>query len=251
MKTISIINQKGGVAKTTTALALSFGLADKGNRVLAIDLDPQGNLSDSVQITDPAPEDLYSLMLLPDQNPETRISKAEDMDIIISDPQLFDIDIKMTETGKEFRLKEALSKLNGRYDYVIIDTPPSLNLLTVNALTGADEVIIPAQADKYSLTGINGLLNTITAVKKYTNPALRLSGILLTRYNPRTVLSQQIHDHLKEQATALDTKVFNIKIRECIAIKEAQLTRRSIFKFAPKSNASSDYMAFIDEYMNQ
>lgn len=133
------------------------------------------------------------------------------------------------------------------YDYIIIDTPPALGLLTINALTASDGIIITAQADIYSLQGIGQLHETIEAVKKYCNPALHLQGILLTRYSPRAVLSRDMGEMIEATASQIKTFVYKTVIRECISLKEAQARKQDIFTYAPKSNASKDYLSFIGE----
>ena len=161
--------------------------------------------------------------------------------------QLSRIGQELTETGKEYRLRETLEPILAEYDYIIIDTPPALSVLTVNALTIANRVVIPAQADLFSLEAIKELADTIGVVKKYTNPALTVEGVLLTRYQPRSILTQELTDLIAETASTLKTKVFSTKIREAIAIKEAQAMHEDIFSYAPKSKVASDYRAFFKE----
>ena len=176
---IAVINQKGGVGKSTTAQAIGQGLFLKGYKVLFVDLDAQGNLSYSL---DAKQTNLTSLEVLTRQaTAKEVIQKTETGDIMPSSLQLSGADLMLTQMGKEYRLKEALEPLKKSYDYIIIDTPPALGILTVNALTACTGVIIPAQADIYSLQGIGQLNNTIDAVKKYCNKDLILKGIVLTR----------------------------------------------------------------------
>ena len=150
-------------------------------------------------------------------------------------------------TGREHRLKEALEPLAEKYDYIIIDTPPALGVLTVNALTACNSAIIPAQAEIHSIQGIRLLYDVINAVKKYTNPKLKIRGVLLTRYKGRAILSKDMKAILEDTAQELGTKVFNTPIRECIAVGEAQATQSDIFSYSPRSNATEDYKALIDE----
>ena len=178
MKIYAIINQKGGVGKSTTALAIGAGLKIKGCSVLYIDLDAQGNLSYTLGATTQG----YNAMGVL-QRPETAVQEVQHLPqggIIASSPALAGADTILTETGKEFRLKEALENLSTNYDYCIIDTPPALGILTINALTACNGAIIPAQADIYSLQGISQLGNTLQTVKKYCNPSLAVLGIVLT-----------------------------------------------------------------------
>lgn len=245
MQVIAVINQKGGVGKSTTALAIGAGFTLKGYKVLYIDLDAQGNLSYTLKASNAGYNAIGVL-----QKPETikkEIKTTEQGDIISSSPALSGADALLIETGKEYRLKEALELIKDSYDYVIIDTPPALGILTINALTASDGIIIPSGADIYSLQGINQLKGTIEIVKKYCNPRLRILGILLTRYNSRSIISREVAQMLDRTAKQLNTKLYNAKIRECTAIKETQAMRKSIFTYAPKSNAAADYKALIDE----
>ena len=245
MKILAIINQKGGVGKSTTAAAIGTGLAIRGHKVLFIDLDAQGNLS-YVMSADTQRSNAMGIL----QRPETAANEIQHTaqgDIIASTPELAAADTIITATGKEYRLKEALENISGAYEYCIIDTPPALGILTVNALTACQGVIIPAQADIYSLQGINQLYGTIQAVKHYCNASLEIMGIVLTRYNSRAIISRDISAALEQTARKLNTRLYNARIRECIALKEAQAMRQSIFKYAPRSNAAVDYSALIDE----
>lgn len=249
MKTIAIINQKGGVGKSTTALALGAGLSLKGYNVLYVDLDAQGNLSYTLN----ADTQGYNAMGVL-QRPETikeEIQYFEDGDLLASSPALSGADTILIETGKEYRLKEALQLVSNNYDYCIIDTPPALNTLTINALTACAGIIIPAQADIYSLQGISQLQQTIKTIKTYCNKDLYIMGILLTRFNGRSIISKDVAELMEETATQLNTKVYNTKIRECTALKEAEATKQSIYSYAPKSNATIDYTAFTKEILKE
>jgi chromosome partitioning protein len=175
------------------------------------------------------------------------IQHNERWDAIPASLALSGADIHISDTGKEYRLKEALEPIRGNYDYIIIDTPPALGVLMTNALTACTGAIIPAQADRYSLKGIVQLHSTIDTVKKYCNPTLKVLGILLTRHNTRAILSRDIAEVIEQTAGKLDTRLFKAAIRESIAIKEAQAARQDIFTYAPKSNAALDYGAFVDE----
>lgn len=246
MQKISIINQKGGVGKSTTALAIGSDLYCRGYRVLFIDLDAQGNLTYSLK----ASTEFGSLGVL--QAPETvkaKIQHTEQGDIIGSSLSLAGADALITQTGKEYRLKEALNLLESDYDYCIIDTPPALGITTVNALTASNAAIIPAQADIYSLIGIMQLGSTVEAVKKYCNPGLIVKGIVLTRFNGRSVIRREAAEMLEQAAAQLETKVYKARIRECTALVEAQARRQSIFKYAPRSNAAADYTALVNEIL--
>jgi len=247
LEIISIINQKGGVGKSTTAHALGSGMAMAGKRVLFVDLDGQCNLSQTLNIDNPK----YSVLdvMLGRAAAKDAIAVCEYGHALAASPSLATADTLITEVGKEFRLKEALDTVHSNYDFIILDTPPALGILTVNALTASTGVIIPAQADIYSLQGIEQLAGTIDVVKKYTNPNLKIKGILLTRYNSRTVLTRDIGDIIRYKAEELGAVLYSAAIRESVAIKEAQVSRTSILSYAPKSNAAEDYKQFLKEVL--
>lgn len=251
MKTITITNQKGGVGKSTTAAALGAGLQRKGFKVLYIDLDAQGNLSYALGADSTGLTGNNTLGLLQGIAASNSIHQTRQGDIIPSSPGLIGADATLAATGKEYRLKEALEPISEQYDYAIIDTPPALGILTINALTAANGIVIPAQADIFSLQGIAQLYRTIQTVQKYTNPNLRVLGILLTRYNARTIISREIADMLDKTARQLNTKLYSAKIRENTAVKEAQAEQQNIYEYAPRSNAAADYIEFVDEFLER
>ena len=246
MIVVTVTNQKGGVGKSTTAHALGAGLALDGNRVLFVDLDPQGNLSHSLQ----AAPGFSAFDLLTNKVPAgSVIQQTEQGHIIPASGALSSADLILsTVTGKEYRMREALEAVRGQYDYAVIDTPPALGTLTVNAMTAANVLVIPAMADVFSLQGIGQLSDTIQTVRKYCNPALKLGGVLLTRHSGRGILSRDMAELISRAAAALGTSVYNTTIRECVALKEAQANRQDIFSYAPRSNAAKDYTAFIKEF---
>lgn len=247
MEIVAIVNQKGGVGKSTTAFNLGVGLSSKGFKVLFVDCDAQGNLSDTARADD---SELTVIDLLRGKaKAENAIQRGERWDIIPSSSVLAGADIIISGRGKENRLKEALEPVKERYDYIILDTPPALGVIMTNALTAASVAVIPTQADRYSLKGIAELYTTIGAVRKHSNATLRIKGVLLTRHNARAVLTREIVEVLEETAQKLGTKLFAAKIREAVAIKESQTQREDIFTCAPKSNAAKDYRAFIDEFL--
>lgn len=238
----AILNQKGGVGKSTTAAAIAAGLRLEGKTTLLIDLDAQRNLTYTTGAKE-SPAILETLLNGADIR--DAIQDTQQGAVIAGCKGLSGADAYLTQTGKEYRLKEALKGLI--FDEIIIDTPPALGILTINALTAADRAIIPAQADVFSIQGIAQLKDTITAVKKYTNPGLIVSGILLTRYNARATLTRKIDEMAQQLAGTLQTRVYNTRIRENISVKEAQMLQKDIFTYAPRSKAAEDYKALIEE----
>jgi len=242
-----IANQKGGVGKSTTASVMADGLMRKNKRVLLIDMDAQGNtsLSFGAKLNLPSVYDVLTKQCDAFAAVQPGINRP---DVIASNKKLARLDIELVSIGKEFHLKEQLEPLSFKYDFIIIDTPPALGVLTVNALTAANTVLMPAQADIYSIQGIGQLAETIKAIRTYTNPGLTLAGILLTRHNARNVISRDMADSAQVIATQVGTFLYDTVIREAVAIRESQAIQQSIFDYAPKSNAAIDYMTFIDEY---
>jgi chromosome partitioning protein len=171
--------------------------------------------------------------------------------ILPASKNLARLDVELVATGKEYRLKERLAPIQSLYDFIIIDTPPALGVLTVNALTASHSVVMPAQADIYSLQGIGQLVDTLEAIRAYTNPGLALAGILLTRHSARSILSRDMADVARETARQMGTFLYDTVIREAVAIKESQASRQPIYQYAPKSNAAADYTAFTMEFLER
>lgn len=244
----AIVNQKGGVGKTSTAAALAAGLYDAGHEVLTIDADAQGNLT-YIRGADPEPG-LFEAM--------TGAGRIEDIivptdkgDFLAGGPALAGADVKFTKTGREYILKGLLDPLRDVYSHIIIDCPPHLGVLSVNALTAADDVIIPMGPDVLSLQGLGQLYDTINTVKKYCNPSLKIAGLLMCRYTNRATLNRNIAEILEQQAGAAGVPMYKTMIREGVAVKEAQIMQQSLFDTHPKAKATADYAAFIKEYLEQ
>jgi len=246
---IAIINQKGGVGKSTTASAIGASLSIKGYSVLLIDLDAQGNLTYTMGADNSG---ITSLDVLERTAPAERaIQRTRNGDIIPASPQLYGADSSITSMGKEYRLRDALEPVKKMYDYIIVDTPPALGILAINALTACTGVIIPAQADIYSLQAIGQLQSTIQTVKRHCNPSLKVYGILLTRYNSRAIISRDLAEMILHTAKQFNTKLFAIAIRESVTIREAQAQQMNIFAYAPKSKAADDYRALTEEIIKE
>jgi len=242
-----IINQKGGVGKTTTAHALGTGLIKKGYKVLLVDTDPQGNVSHTMQ-ADTIGKGLYEAMK--EELPAVElIQRTPQGDILPSTLLLTAADMEFVSTGREYILETVLESVKNNYDYIVIDSPPQLGILTINALVASDDVIIPMTADIYSLQGLNQLHSTINKVRKFCKKNIVIAGLLLTRYSDRTILSRELKESVEAKARELDSRLYNAIIREAVSIREAQTARQSIFDYAPKSNPAVDYMDFVTEYL--
>jgi len=246
MTITSVIQQKGGVGKSTTAQAIGAYYASQGKKVLLVDLDSQRNLT--LAVGKEGELSSFDILLHPEKSSEAVVLVRDKLYIIPAAPELAGAEAALAEikVGREYRLKEALSRLDW-YDHIVIDTPPALSILTINALTASDRIVVPAQADVFSLAAIQDIAGTIGTVQKYTNPKLTVSGILLTRYNNRPRLTKDLTEIMQRMAEALGTRVFSTKIREAVAIREAQAMKQDIFSYAPESKVTADYMAFCKE----
>lgn len=248
IKRIAIANQKGGVSKTTTTHALGAGLGILGYKVLLIDLDPQANLSDNSGIDINISNTIYEVMK-EEITAKEAIQKTKYFDIIPSNLNLASADLEFAKTGKEYILKERLISLESFYDFIIIDTPPALGILTVNAFTYVDDIIIPTNAGIFASSGIMQLYNSIETVKKYCNPKIKIDGILFTKFNARTVIATDIKEITEIISKKINTKVYNTQIRSSVMVDEAQANRMDIYSYDNNNNVSVDYMAFIKEYL--
>jgi len=243
---IAITNQKGGVGKTTTAAALAGGLTDLGHRVLAIDMDPQGNLGFSLGVDIENGRTAYDILKSPEYILPA-IRHTEYGDVIASNILLSSAEIELNRSGREYLLKAAVDKVKHMYDYIIIDTPPALNILTVNAYVCADSLIIPMVPEILSLLGISQLKETIDTVRKYYNSHLRILGVLLVKFNKRLKLTREVEEMTIEIAKQLGTVVLEDRIRTSIAVAEAPAHAETIQKYAPRANATQDYISLINK----
>lgn len=249
MRIIAIANQKGGVGKTTTSLAITSGLQEKGYKTLLVDTDPQCNATDAYDAVIEEQATLYDLMLKEGKTEEA-IQHTMSGDIIASDPELIKADNLFQAAGREFLLSEAIQSIKAKYDYIIIDTRPALGILLLNALTAADEVIITMGADRDSLQGLQQLMETITATQKYLNKKLVVAGLLFTQFRGNTKITQEVMKKVPEIENAYSVKSFNSKIRYTTKVIEARASKEPLFKYAPYSTAALDYSMFIDELIS-
>jgi chromosome partitioning protein len=243
---IAFANQKGGVAKTTTTLNLAVAFAESGHRVLCIDLDPQGNLTMSQGIDpDKVEKSLYDVLV--NDMPIGEIIQHREIDIAVSSIDLAGAEIAMsTKIGRERSLEKALKEVSGDYDFVCIDTPPSLGLLTINALTAASKVIVPVQCEYLSMRGLVQLQNTLKMIQENLNPDVRIEGILPTMLDSRTVHAKEAVEILEENFGEL---VFKSRIKKAIKFAEAPVKGASVLKYDPQGNAAGYYRDLAKEVL--
>lgn len=240
---IAIVNQKGGTGKTTTTVNLGSALAKLGKRVLLVDLDAQGNLSYSLGISEF--DKSVGEMMLEEEMPETLIEK-ENMSILPTDTNLANHELTMMEMpGRESLLKNVL-KNTDHYDYVLIDCPPAISLLTVNALNSAEKVLIPLQMDVLSMQGLYQVFDTISKVKNTSNEDLEVIGLLGIMVDKRKKLTREIQLYIKEN---FDINVFKTGVRTNVTAAEAPSHGKSVIAYAPQSNSAKDYMSVANEFM--
>lgn len=244
---IAIANQKGGVAKTTTAVNLGACLAATGRRVLLVDTDPQGNATSGVGVDrDKLDVSIYDLILGEAQPEQVVVSlPIENLDLIPATINLAGAEIELVGMeNREFRLRSALHKLRNLYDYIFIDCPPSLGLLTINALTAADRVLIPIQCEYYALEGVGQLLQTVNLVQLRLNPHLNLEGVLLTMFDARTNLAIQVVDEVKNY---FGDKVFRTVIPRNVRLSEAPSHGKPVIAYDPRSRGAVLYQELAQE----
>ncbi len=244
-----VANQKGGIGKTTTATNLA-GILGKRAKTLLIDADPQGNSTSTYEAKIEDVATLYDVMIDSEKLPiEDAIQHTPNGDIVASDPLLAKAE-KMLDGDVEgfYRLKDAIDNLDG-YEYVIIDTAPSLNVILYNCLIAADKVIIPVTADAYAMQGIDQLNDTIVAVKRRQNRNLSVAGLLLVKYAGRSNLEKQTREEIAEHAKSMGTVLFDTAIRECVKTKEAQEKKKLLVDYAPGCNTCLDYIQFVEQLL--
>jgi chromosome partitioning protein len=251
-KTICIANQKGGVGKTTTSVNLSSALATLGKRVLLIDMDPQGNASSGLGIKryDSQESNTYHVLIGEKTLTETTQNTSNgNLKVSTANPDLVGAEIELVDMPqREYRLKQAIATVADQYDFVLIDCPPSLGLLTLNALNAADSFLVPLQCEYYALEGLSQLLNTAGLIKKNLNPQLHIEGIVLTMFDSRNNLSHQVVTEIK---THFGEKVFNAIIPRNVRLSEAPSHGQSIFEYDAKSVGAVRYLELAKEVVQR
>lgn len=250
-KAIAIFNQKGGVGKTTTNINLAACLAMKGKKILILDIDPQGNTTSGVGISK---KDLdvttHEILIEDTYHPEEAViaTGIENLDIMPASVQLAGAEVELIElTGREKRLKRAIDLLKPKYDYIFIDCPPSLGILTINSLTAVDSVLIPIQCEFYALEGVSQLMSTIDIVRRNMNPDLKIEGVILSMFDGRTNLSIQVVEEVKKY---FKEKVYTTVIPRNVRLAEAPSYGMPVIQYDPKSSGALAYMEFADEFLS-
>lgn len=248
-KIITISNQKGGVGKTTTIINLGYALSLLDMKVLIIDLDPQGNATSGfgVKLPDSQPT-IYEVMMTK-LDIKSAIIKRNNIDLVPSNIHLSGATIELiNEHNREYKLAKALESIKDNYDYIFIDTPPSLGLLTINALAASDEVMIPVQCEFFALEGLSQLLKTIKKVQSVINNKLVLNGVVLTMYDNRTNLSKEVYEEVKKY---FEQKLYKTVIPRNVSIAESSSHGISVIEYEPKSSGSISYMNLAKEFLQQ
>jgi len=246
-KIISVANHKGGVGKTTSTINIGAGLANLGKRVLLVDLDPQANLSQSLGLTETAWQgpNIYGALRGRYQLQPIQAPHVKGLELIPSTLDLSGAEIELSsEAGREYILRDLLEPLRSQYDYILIDSPPSLGLLTVNALSASDLVFIPLQAQYLATQGVSKLLEVIEKIKKRLNKKLTVGGVFITQFDSRKVLNRDVEETIRSHFKGA---VFNTRIRDNVSLAEAPVKGLDIFSYEPKSYGAEDYLALCKE----
>ena len=250
-RTIAIANQKGGVGKTTTGINLSACLAEKGKKVLAVDMDPQGNMTSGLGVDKDSVENtIYNLIIGESKMEEVLIKDVlENLDIIPTNIDLSGAEIDLLDVEeKEYIVRNEIDKIKDNYDFIIIDCPPSLSMLTINAMTTADSVLVPIQCEYYALEGLSQLIHTVELVRDRLNPKLTIEGVVFTMYDARTNLSLQVVENVKDN---LEQTIYKTIIPRNIRLAEAPSYGIPINKYDPKSAGAESYLRLADEVIDK
>ena len=250
-KAIAIFNQKGGVGKTTTNINLAACLAAKGKKILILDIDPQGNTTSGVGISKRGLKVTTHEILIEDTyRPEEAIipTGIKNLDIMPASVQLAGAEVELIQiAGREKRLKKAIDQVKPNYDYIFVDCPPSLGLLTINSLTAVDSVLIPIQCEFYALEGVSQLMSTIEIVKKNSNPDLQIEGVILSMFDGRTNLSIQVVEEVKKY---FKEKVYTTVIPRNVRLAEAPSHGMPVIQYDPKSAGARAYKEFAEDFLS-
>lgn len=246
---VAFANNKGGVAKTTTALEMARNLAERGFKVLAIDTDPQHNMSDTLNAQNENHSTIYDVLLDFSKFEDAIQHHSGNFDFIASDELVSRMEAEQL-AAKEVRLKKALSTDKAKeYDFVLLDTPTRFGIITSNVFTAANEIVVPTQAESYAVTGILQLQELLEGIREYSNPGLEISGVLITKFRPNTSINSCLKDTTVQVAEALDTKVYKTTIRDTTMVPSSQSVHMGLSEYCKSHPVTQDYSRFVDEFL--
>lgn len=245
-KIISILNHKGGTGKTTSTINIGAALAQKGNKVLLIDIDPQTNLTEGLGVYEP---ELSIYDSLRENKPLPIVNVAPNLDLVPSSLDLVAIEMELiSKHARELKIKVLIDPIKDQYDYILFDCPPSLGLLTINALVPSNSVLVPLQAEYFAYRGVDRMVGIINDMREHFNPELDIEGVFLTKHKPNLILGKNIRD---EVFKVFGDKLYDTYIRENVSLAEAQAMGVDIFSHAPESNGAKDYNNLVTEILSK